>query len=71
MGTTIVTPTIIPSIIRERETGPQGVQGPAGPAGSGVTDGEVRMTPKSSSTGPEGTMFYCSDDDHVWVATEV
>lgn len=33
-------------------------------------DGEVHLTPKVSSTGAEGTMFYDSDDDHVYVATE-
>jgi hypothetical protein len=32
--------------------------------------GEIRLIPKTSSTGAEGTMFYDSDDDHVWVATE-
>lgn len=37
---------------------------------SGLTEGELRLTPKSSSSGPEGTMFYDSDDDHVYVATE-
>jgi len=31
---------------------------------------EIRLTPKVSSSGLEGTMFYCSEDDHVWVATE-
>lgn len=31
---------------------------------------EIRLTPKVSSTGPEGTMFYDSGDDHVWVGTE-
>lgn len=31
---------------------------------------EITLTPKTSSTGPEGTMFYDSDDDHVYVATE-
>lgn len=31
---------------------------------------ELYLTPKVSSTGAEGTMFYDSDDDHVWVATE-
>lgn len=30
---------------------------------------EVKLTPKASSTGAEGTIFYDSDDDHVWVAT--
>jgi hypothetical protein len=32
-------------------------------------NGEICLTPKASSTGAEGTMFYDSDDDHVWVAT--
>ena len=31
---------------------------------------EIRLTPKTSSTGAEGTMFYDSDDDHVYVGTE-
>jgi len=31
---------------------------------------EIRLTPKSSSSGPEGTMFYDSDDNHVYVGTE-
>jgi hypothetical protein len=31
---------------------------------------EVRLTPKASSTGAEGTIFYSSDDDSVYVATE-
>ena len=33
-------------------------------------DGEVHLTPKSSSSGAEGTMFYNETDDHVYVATE-
>lgn len=33
-------------------------------------DGEVHLTPKSSSSGAEGTMFYNDADDHVYVATE-
>jgi len=37
-------------------------------ADSGLT--EIRLTPKASSSGAEGTIFYDSDDDHVWVATE-
>jgi hypothetical protein len=32
--------------------------------------GEISLTPKASSSGVEGTMFYCSTDDHVYVATE-
>jgi len=32
--------------------------------------GEIQLVPKAASTGPEGTMFYASDDDHVYVATE-
>jgi len=34
-------------------------------------DGEVHLTPKAASTGgAEGTMFYNSLDDHVYVGTE-
>jgi len=33
-------------------------------------DGEVHLTPKASSTGVEGTIFYCSTDNQVYVATE-
>ena len=36
-----------------------------------VQTGEVRLIPKTSSNSTaEGTMFYDSDDDHVYVATE-
>jgi len=35
-----------------------------------IESDEIRLVPKSSSTGAEGTMFYDSDDDHVYVATE-
>jgi len=31
--------------------------------------GEIRLTPKASSEGPEGTIFYDSSDGHVWVGT--
>jgi hypothetical protein len=31
---------------------------------------EVKLTPKSSSTGAEGTIFYCSDDNYVYVGVE-
>lgn len=31
---------------------------------------EVRLIPKTSSTGLEGTIFYNSKDDSVYVATE-
>lgn len=31
---------------------------------------EIHLTPKSSSTGPEGTIFYCDDDNGVYVGTE-
>ncbi len=30
---------------------------------------EIRLTPKISSSGAEGTMFYCSADGHVYVGT--
>jgi hypothetical protein len=32
--------------------------------------GEIHLTPKASSTGAEGTIYYDSDDDSVYVATE-
>jgi len=35
-----------------------------------LADGELKLTPKPSSSGAEGTVFYDSDDDHVYVATE-
>ena len=31
---------------------------------------EIRLTPKSSSSGPEGTVYYDSDDDHLYVGKE-
>jgi hypothetical protein len=31
---------------------------------------EIRLIPKPSSAGAEGTIYYDSDDDHVYVATE-
>ena len=31
---------------------------------------EITLTPKASSSGAEGTIYYDSDDDHVYVATE-
>ncbi len=36
---------------------------------SGIS--EIRFTPKSSSSGPEGTIYYDSDDNCIYVATEV
>jgi len=38
--------------------------------GDGGLLDELRLTPKASSTGPEGTIFYDMDDDHIYVATE-
>jgi hypothetical protein len=32
-------------------------------------DGEVHLTPKESSTGARGTIFFSSADDCVYVAT--
>lgn len=37
---------------------------------TGLEGSEIRLTPKASSTGAEGTIFYDSDDDHIYVATE-
>jgi hypothetical protein len=46
--------------------------GVAGGTGDIATpdDGELHLTPKAASTGAEGTIFYCSDDDCVYVGTE-
>jgi hypothetical protein len=44
-------------------------RGPQGPSGSQDLD-EIHLFPKSSSNGPEGTVFYCNDDNHVYVGTE-
>lgn len=30
-------------------------------------DGEIHLTPKVSSTGPVGTVYFDSDDEHLWV----
>lgn len=37
---------------------------------SGLSGEEITLTPKTSSTGAEGTIFYSSIDDHVYVGTE-
>lgn len=31
---------------------------------------EILLTPKASSSGAEGTVYYDSDDDHLYVGTE-
>lgn len=59
------------NVIESIETGPQGA--PGGGVGAIVStpnDGEIHLTPKTSSSGAEGTMFYSSADDHVYVAVE-
>jgi hypothetical protein len=35
-----------------------------------ASTGELRLTPQVESSGPEGTVFYASDDDHLYVGTE-
>jgi hypothetical protein len=61
------------TVIESIETGPPGPPGEDG-VGVGIIttpdDGEVHLTPKASSTGVEGTIFYCSTDNQVYVATE-
>lgn len=47
-----------------------GVRGPAGSGGSGLTDGELHLTPKITPIGSKGTVFYNSEDDHLWVVTD-
>jgi len=31
---------------------------------------EIKLTPKATSSGEEGTVFYDSDDKHLYVGTE-
>jgi len=31
---------------------------------------EIHLTPKAASTGAEGTIFYCSNDNYVYVGVE-
>jgi len=31
---------------------------------------EINLIPKASSTGAEGTVFYCSADNYLYVAVE-
>ena len=37
---------------------------------AGIVDGELRLTPKTSSSGPEGTLFYDSVDKCIYVGVE-
>ena len=36
---------------------------------TGLEGSEIRFIPKASSTGAEGTIFYCTDN-YIYVATE-
>ena len=36
----------------------------------GHTFSHIHLVPVSSADGAEGTMFYCSDDNSIYVATE-
>lgn len=31
---------------------------------------EIQLTPKASSTGPEGTVYFCSLDKYIYVAVD-
>jgi hypothetical protein len=42
----------------------------APPPGAHTAHDEISLNPKESSSGPEGTIFYCSTDDSVYVGTE-
>ena len=35
-----------------------------------TTLSELTLTPKASSSGPEGTIYYDSDDNHIYVGVE-
>jgi hypothetical protein len=47
-----------------------GIDVPGLGLGDGHTFDHIHLTPASTVLGPEGTMFYCSDDNAIWVATE-
>ena len=67
----ITTEEGVVTVIESIEIGPQGPVGPVGPQGpqgEGVVDGEIHFTPKSGSTGPVGTVYFDSDDEHLWVS---
>lgn len=38
---------------------------------AGFVDGELRLTPKETSSGPEGTAFYDSVDKCVYIGVDV
>lgn len=56
--------------IKPEETVSGGHEGEEDGEGNILVGEEVRLTPKPSSTGPKGTIFYNSNDDHIYVATE-
>lgn len=60
------------TVIESIEAGPQGPPGIIGglPEIADPDDGEVHLTPKASSSGAEGTIFYCMTDDSVYVGVE-
>ena len=37
---------------------------------SGLAGAYITLTPTATCAGPEGSIFYDSDDDHVYVGTE-
>lgn len=65
--TTIITQETAVTIIESIGVGPQGVKGDTG---AGLLNGELNLTPKASSTGAEGTIFYNSSDNYVYVGVE-
>ena len=37
---------------------------------TGLEGDYIRLIPKASCAGPEGSIYYDSDDDHIYVGTE-
>ena len=37
---------------------------------TGLEGDYIRLTPKASCAGPEGSIYYDSDDNHIYVGTE-
>ena len=77
LGQRQIVATIAPARALEitfARSGPKGDKGDPGtgslPAIGDPDDGELHLTPKASSTGPEGTVFYCNADKYLYVGVD-
>ena len=76
LGQRQITATIAPARALEitfARSGPKGDKGDPGESDALIAtpnDGELHLTPKASSTGPEGTVFYCNADKYLYVGVD-